>query len=313
MKLSIIVPCYNVENYVEKSIKSLVNQTLKDIEIIAIDDGSTDNTSKILDNLKKKNKNLVVIHKKNEGVSIARNEGLKIAKGEYIGFLDSDDWVNEDCYYKMYNKIKEGYDIVACSTALIYKDHKEIIKPNISEGYTNRKMMIDAYAVIWNKIYKKELIKDLYFKEKMSYCEDVLFLYEVYSKNPKCSVVDEQLHNYLQREGSLTYVYDDKLYDAVKSMDEVVKYYKENKLLETYKKEIEYSYVRYLYGSFLKRLARTKNYEKYKEGIKNTKAKVKKNFPHYRRNKYFYKSLKGIYFVLFNKLFAYIIFKKESR
>ena len=112
-KVSIIVPCYTVEGYINNCLFSLCNQSLKDIEIIAVDDGSKDKTGSILDDYAKKYDNLVVIHKKNGGVSAARNDALKVASGEYIGFLDSDDWVNVKMFEKMYNAAKENdYDLV---------------------------------------------------------------------------------------------------------------------------------------------------------------------------------------------------------
>lgn len=315
IKVSIIVPCYNVENYVEKSILSLMNQTLKEIEVIAIDDGSNDRTSEILDKIAKQYSNLKVIHKKNEGVSIARNIGIKEACGEYIGFLDSDDWVNSDMYEKMYNKAKEeDLDVVACDTNAIYPNYIKYISSNIKESNSNTKdLMINAYAVIWNKIYKKELLDDIKFKEHMSFCEDVLFLYMIYPKIKKIGVINEALHNYLQRENSLTYTYNEKLYQLIDSLDNVVAYYKQNNLFDEYREELEYSYVRYLYATFIKRLAKTKNKKEFIRGLDYVITKVKKEFPKYKRNKYInIFSFKNIYLKTFNKFTANLIFYLEK-
>lgn len=315
IKVSIIVPCYNVENYVEKSILSLMNQTLKEIEVIAIDDGSNDRTSEILDKIAKQYSNLKVIHKKNEGVSIARNIGIKEACGEYIGFLDSDDWVNSDMYEKMYNKAKEeDLDVVACDTNAIYSNYIKYISSNIKESNSNTKdLMINAYAVIWNKIYKKELLDDIKFKEHMSFCEDVLFLYMIYPKIKKIGVINEALHNYLQRENSLTYTYNEKLYQLIDSLDNVVAYYKQNNLFDEYREELEYSYVRYLYATFIKRLAKTKNKKEFIRGLDYVITKVKKEFPKYKRNKYInIFSFKNIYLKTFNKFTANLIFYLEK-
>lgn len=315
IKVSIIVPCYNVENYVEKSILSLMNQTLKEIEVIAIDDGSNDRTPEILDKIAKQYSNLKVIHKKNEGVSIARNIGIKEACGEYIGFLDSDDWVNSDMYEKMYNKAKEeDLDVVACDTNAIYPNYIKYISSNIKESNSNTKdLMINAYAVIWNKIYKKELLDDIKFKEHMSFCEDVLFLYMIYPKIKKIGVINEALHNYLQRENSLTYTYNEKLYQLIDSLDNVVAYYKQNNLFDEYREELEYSYVRYLYATFIKRLAKTKNKKEFIRGLDYVITKVKKEFPKYKRNKYInIFSFKNIYLKTFNKFTANLIFYLEK-
>ena len=313
--ISIIVPIYNVENYIEKCIDSLVSQTIENIEIILVDDGSTDNTPKIIDEYAKKYpEKIKVIHKENEGVSIARNVGMKEANGEYVGFLDSDDWVNPDMYEILYNKaLEEDFDVVACNTSAIYPDNEVIIESNIKDNESIKELMIDAYAVIWNKIYKKSLIENIKFKEKMNFCEDVRFLYMLYPKINKIGSVDMALHNYLQRTGSLTYTYNEKLYQLIDSLDDIVKYYKDEKIYEIYKEELEYSYVRYLYATFIKRLAKTKNKEEFDKGFNFVLKKVNEQFPNYKKNKYINKlNGKSLYLKYFNKTIANLIFKLEK-
>lgn len=312
VKVSVIVPCYNVEDYIDKCLLSLCNQSLKDIEIIAIDDGSKDKTGSILDDYAKKYSNLKVIHKVNGGVSAARNDALKIASGEYIGFLDSDDWVNVHMFKKMYEHAKSNdFDIVACDTVAIYPKKEMVIHSNIVDNQEVSKLLVDAYAVIWNKIYKRELLEGLTFNTKMSFCEDVLFLYEVYSRVNKVGAVNEVLHFYLQRDGSLTYTYNEKLYQLIDSMDHIVSYYKDNNILDKYYDEIEYTYVRYLYATFIKRLAKTKNKVEFKKGVNYVLGKVKESFPNYRSNKYL-TGKKGVYLKYFNKMFANLIFMLEK-
>ena len=286
--VSVIVPVYNVQDYIEKCLDSLVNQTLKQLEVIVVDDGSTDRTSLIVDDYQKKyNAMIKVIHKKNEGVSIARNVGLESATGEYIGFLDSDDWVNFDMYEKLYQKaIKDNCDIVACDTLAIYPDKKILIESHINETSTIKDLMLKAYAVIWNKIYKREIIKGIDFKAGMTFCEDVRFLYMLYPRIKKIGSVHESLHNYLQRSGSLTYTYDKKLYQLIDSLDDIVSYYKKNSLYEKYYDELEYAYIRYLFATFIKRLAKTKNKVEFDKGVNFVLNKVNTNFPNYRKNKY---------------------------
>jgi len=115
VKVSVIVPVYNVELYLEKCLDSLVNQTLKEIEIIVVNDGSPDNSQEIIDKYAKEYKNIKAYKKKNGGLSDARNYGIKKASGEYIAFIDSDDYVRLDMYEKMYNKAKSGnFDMVVC-------------------------------------------------------------------------------------------------------------------------------------------------------------------------------------------------------
>ncbi len=311
-KVSVIVPCYNVENFIHKCLFSLCNQSLKDIEIIAIDDGSTDKTGSILDDYAKKYDNIKVIHKNNGGVSAARNDALEMASGEYIGFLDSDDWVNGFMYEKMYNLAKANdFDLVACDTIAVYPKKEMVIHSNISNNQSVNKLMIDAYAVIWNKIYKRELLEGITFNTNLSFCEDVLFLYEIYSRVKKVGAINEPLHFYLQRNGSLTYTYNDKLYHLVESMDNIVSYYKENNVFDKYHDEIEYTYVRYLFATFIKRLAKTKNKIEFNKGYNYVINKVKENFPNYKNNKYL-DGKKGFYLKHFNKCLANLIFLLEK-
>lgn len=312
IKVSIIVPCYNVEEYIEKGLNSLVKQSLKEIEIILINDGSKDNTLNILKEYEKKDNRIIVIDKKNEGVSKARNNGLDTAKGEYIAFMDSDDWLEVDALKIMYEKAKEeNYDIVACDTMAVYPNKKQLIKSGIEDNQQNKKLMIDAYAVIWNKIYKKEILKNITFNTNLTFCEDVLFLYQIYERVKKIASVNKPLYNYLQRKNSLTYTYDKKLYQLIESQEEIIKYYKKNNIFEKYKEELEYTYVRYLYATFIKRLAKTKNIKKFKKGYKYVKEKVKENFPDYKKNKYL-NNKKGLYLKHFNYILASIIYIIEK-
>lgn len=313
IKISVIVPCYNVEKYVGKCVESLVNQTLKGIEIILVNDGSTDNTLEILKQFEEKSKNIILLDKENAGVSIARNVALDKAKGEYIAFLDSDDWLEVDAFEKVYKKAKEGdYDLVAFDTNAVYPDYKQYISSNIKDNEKLSELMIDAYAVIWNKIYKRELIDDIRFKEGMNFCEDVLFLYMIYSRVNKVGAISEPLHFYLQRVGSLTYTYDKKLYQLVDSLDNVVDFYKKQKKFNKYKDEIEYSYVRYLFATFIKRLAKTKNREEFVKGYKYVKEKVNEKFPDYKSNKYLKNGKKGLYLKHFNRILAEIVYMTEK-
>ena len=311
-KISIIVPCYNVENYIEKGLNSLINQTLKEIEIILINDGSKDKTIDIIKKYEKQDSRIKVIDKKNEGVSKARNDGIKIASAEYIAFMDSDDWFEENALELMYNKAKENdYDIVACDTKAVYPNKIEYIKSSIEDNQTNNKLMIDAYTVIWNKIYKKELLHDIEFDSELTFCEDVLFLYKIYSKVEKIGSVKQGLYNYLQRQNSLTYTYDEKLYQLIESQERIIKYYKKGNIFEKYKEELEYTYVRYLYATFIKRLAKTKNKKEFKKGYKIVKEKVKNMYPNYKKNKYL-NNKKGIYLKLFNYPIACLIYILEK-
>lgn len=185
-KISIIVPIYNTGIYLKKCIDSLLNQTLQDIEIILIDDGSTDESKDICDEYAKRDNRVSVIHKKNEGVSIARNTGIKKAKGNYIGFIDSDDWIESNMYQNMYNYAKDyNADIVFCDAVTVY-DNKQseidtftlleksrlITKDNIDSS-----LLAQIAGSACRGLYKRELFQenDIRFPVNLKFSEDRIF------------------------------------------------------------------------------------------------------------------------------------------
>lgn len=315
-KISVVVPCYNVEKYVEKCLDSILHNGMEDIEVIAVNDGSQDNTLDILKKYQEKYSNFVLIDQKNQGLSMARNTGLKKAKGEYIAFLDSDDSVEPNMYETMYEKAKVGnFDIVACGVNIVYPDKTNKIDCGLAHDVTTKKelknLMNQWYTVVWNKIYKKELLKNMKFKPGIWY-EDVEFLYRLLPKIKSVGVVNQYYCNYMQREGSITYTYNHKLYDLIDNFNGVIEYYKENNLYHQYKAELEYGYIRYLYATFIKRLAKSKNKKEFKKGVMYAQAEVKRNFPEYKKNSYLkIKSGKNFYLKHFNKFFATVIYYKE--
>ena len=317
-KVSIIVPAYNLEKYIEKCLDSLIHQTISDIEIIIINDGSKDGTKKIIDRFAKKYPKLIKpIHKINEGVSIARNIGIEKASGEYIGFVDGDDYIEPTMYEKMYLKAKNGdFDAVACDINIIYPTDNIITSSGFEEDIDcllqHKKQIIQSYAVIWNKIYKKNIIVDNVRFEKGVWYEDVEFLYKIFPFINRIGVVKEPLYNYLQRLGSITYTYNDKLYDIINNWDRIISFYKKNHFYKEFEQELEYSFVRYAYATFVKRLSKARDYSKFIKGVDFAIVKVNKFFPNYRKNKYLALNLKGFYLKHFNRALSRIIFLMEK-
>lgn len=186
--ISIIVPIYNVELYLKKCLNSIVNQTYKNIEIILIDDGSTDKSGAICDSYANVDNRIIVIHKNNEGVSSARNAGLQIAKGEYIGFVDPDDWIAEDMYEVLYlNAKKYNADVSVCKFKIVnYRFLANLTKKSndtIFLGLKESMYYMLSYKTGYhcgpcNKLYKKEIIKE--FDTKLSIAEDLLYNFEIY-------------------------------------------------------------------------------------------------------------------------------------
>ncbi len=315
MKVSVIVPVYNVEQYLSKCLNSLVKQELKELEIIIVNDGSPDNSQLIIDKYKKNYPNIRSFTKENSGLSDTRNMGIKYATGEYIAFLDSDDSVRPDMYKKMYEKAKEkDYDIVCGDVKYVYSDHEYIVKTDPMADTTNIKdVFINLYPAVCTKIFKRDLIvkNNMSFKSGVWY-EDVEFMYRLLPYVKSIGVIHEPFYEYLQREKSITSSVSPKIYDYINNMNGVIEYYKEKGIYEEYKKELEYAYVRYAYATFIKTCL---GYDKeaYLKAVDDAIKSVKEHFPKYRRNKYFYKSLKGLYLVLFSKMLAKILYKVRSK
>lgn len=309
VKVSIIVPVYNAEGYIEKCLNSLINQTLKEIEIIAVDDGSTDNTPKLLMKYKDKIK---IIHQKNQGVATARNRGLEYAKGEYIAFVDSDDWVDKNMIKKLYQKAKtKNFDCVMCNFSYVDDEKKwdgPVMPSNdIVDLNAKKNFLITMFPVIWNKIYKREKIAKFKFKDGV-WAEDVEYLYRILTNIDNIGVINDKLYYYYQRPKSESRLYDKRIYSYIYNFNGIIDFYKKNNLYEEYKLELEYCYVRYIYATFIKRATYFENKTYYKKAVDTAIKNVKETFPKYRKNKYLYKSKKGIYLLLFNKVVAYLYY-----
>lgn len=220
VRLSVVVPMYNSERYIERCINSIIDQDMEEMEIILINDGSTDKTKYIAERYVNKYKNVRLIHKeKNEGISAARNTGIKNAIGEYIVFIDSDDEINKGMFTNMYELGKKSNsDLVMCSYSRKYKDFDEDIKANIEEDYViyNRsdieKNIIPTfventeygYYYAWNKLYKREFleINNIFFREKIKFGEDWFLNLEVFEKINTFSYINEPYYNYFDNMGS---------------------------------------------------------------------------------------------------------------
>ena len=311
-KISVIMPVYNVENYIEKSIESVINQTLKDIEIIIVNDGSNDNSKTIIEKYLKKYTNIKYFEKENGGLSSARNYGLKYANGEYIAFLDSDDYIEQNMYEEMYNVAQnENADMVECDFIWEYPNKK---KNDIGRTYFSKKEAIEkARVVAWNKIIKKEVIEKtkVQFPMGLRY-EDIEFFYKIVPHLNKISFVKKCFVHYIQRKNSIANTQNIRTKEIFKVLDNVIKYYKENYLYEEYKEELEYTYIRILLCSSLKRICKIDNKYDRKKAIEETWTNINNNFPYWKKNKILNKkSVKNIYIKSWNnytyKIYSFIL------
>ena len=297
--LSIVLPVFNVEKYLERCIKSILEGTYKDLELVIVNDGTKDDSENIIIRYLEKYNNITYIVKENGGLSHARNVGYTYAKGEYIAFFDSDDYIEKDMYEKLMAKVKDyNYDIVVCDLYMEYeqtgkkiyvssnveKEYKDVEEDN-NEISIRKEIMENIYIAVHNKIYKKELIEKTFengmpFVNGMYY-EDIVYTYSILQNTRSISFVKEPLYYYVQRIGSISNNYDKKLYDIITSVEMLIENAVENNRFEDYKEILEYIGIRYMYGTFMKRIAKTKNKKIYLEGYNRVIQEDKKIYEKY--------------------------------
>lgn len=241
--VSIIVPIYNVEEYLKRCIDSLVNQTYKDIEIILVNDGSTDSSLNICKEYANQHKIIKLIDKMNGGLSSARNAGLKHCQGEYIAFVDSDDWVEPNYIEVLLDVLeKHNVDIAQCSyvkevgqvnsSKIINQYNEEILtgKDAIKKLYIK-----DDYVktvVAWNKLYRRNIFERIRFPEGLNY-EDEAIIHEILYKAGTLVKIDYTLYHYLIRKNSITQSeFSLKRLDAVKAFERRIDFFTKNKEIE---------------------------------------------------------------------------------
>lgn len=239
MKISVIIPVYNVEKYLKRCLDSVINQTYKNLEIILIDDGSTDKSGNICDEYAAKDKRIIVIHKENGGLSDARNKGLDICTGDYISFIDSDDWINLNYFDVLLKNLLE-YDVdVACCDYLRtnkYEQNNDINIENVQifrdekilEIYLEKEL-VSACA----KLYRKEKFYDVRFPLK-KVNEDISTIFLVFIRSKTVSFIDKKLYFYFRNTGSIT-----KSKFSRKNLDLLHAWKEVSNLSKNYSKEIK--------------------------------------------------------------------------
>ena len=303
-KVSVIVPVYNVEKYLERCLRSLITQTLSEIEIITVDDGSQDNSKKIIEKyIKIYPDKIKYLYKENGGLSSARNFGIPYAKGEYIAFLDSDDYIEPTMYEEMYNTAKtENADMVECDFIWEYPDKQ---KYDCGQIYNGKKEALEkARVVAWNKLIKREILE----KEKIEFpyglrYEDVEFFYKLLPSLNKIAFVKKYFIHYIQRDNSIVNTQNSKTMDIFKVLDNVIDYYKKNNYYQEYKEQLEYTYTRLLLCSSLKRMCKIKDKDERKKALNDTWNNLNTKFPDWKKNKLLKKnSVKNIYMRSVNRV-----------
>lgn len=230
--ISVIVPVYNVSNYLERCVQSLLDQSYADFELILVDDGSTDDSGQLCDQLAQQDQRIKVIHKPNGGLSDARNAGLEVASGQWLSFVDSDDWVEPDFLQKLHAAaVQSDAEVAICAYALTYDRQpcRSVLIGKASVVMVSERALEDILTyqrfggvMTWNKLYKKDLfIKQQIRFPKGKVHEDNFTTYKTYYYANKVAYIDEALYNYYQRDnGIMAEQFSEKRYHAVEAAQE---------------------------------------------------------------------------------------------
>lgn len=278
--ISIIVPIYNVEKYLKECIESIINQTYKNIEIILVDDGSPDNCGKICDEYSQKDKRIIVLHKENGGLSDARNKGIDIAKGDYLTFVDSDDFVNIDYIEKLYNSIKfNNTKLAQCGISKVNENNEIIEKLNYDENYikTSHEILNELYGkhlienvVVWNKMYAKELFENIRFPVGKIH-EDEFTTYKIFYSVDRISLLSDCLYNYRQtNESIIGKKFNKKRLNLLEALEERMDSFKNRNEIDLYEKTLKF-YIEQLRLYYIK-------VKKYIENSKEIQQDIKRKY-----------------------------------
>lgn len=305
-----IVPVYNTKRYLKRSLDALAGQTIphSELEILLIDDGSTDGSGDICDEYAEKYPDFIrVFHKSNGGQATARNYGIRMARGEYIGFADSDDYVDVTMFEKLYNLARaQDADLTEChyhsmlelpSEDGSFPKYREIgTRGTIRAHEDVRELFRNPQVSPWNKLYRRSVLvdNDVFFPEGMIY-EDTAFYIKALPFIKKHAYLDEKLVYYSVRQNStMTKNLGARVADIFKVLDDIIDFYHRNAIYRQYKDELEYFCVKIAFCSNLSRIGRVPNGYMRREFYAKTFDFVNKNFPLYRKNNFF-KGMIGMY------------------
>ena len=312
--VTIIVPIYNVEKYLKECIESIINQTYKNLEIILVNDGSTDDSLKICMNYKKKDNRIVIINKTNGGLSDARNKGIDAANGKYICFVDSDDYISSAYVELLYNEArKNNTDIVLCGIKYVNDEKKILSEYAYKKNFvkSGKELLIDYYQengveviVAWNKLYKRELFNTYRYNVGKIH-EDEFLTYKILYNLDKVSIISDKLYYYRKNDTSIVNKkFNLKRLDLLEALENRMRFFKEKSENKLYILTVEL-YVWVLKDFYVK----TKKYIDHSKNIQNTIIKKYKKM-----KKLFLKSkeitkikkIKYLCFYFFYDVYSYI-------
>ena len=249
--ISIIIPCYNMEQKIGKCISSIKKQSYENFEAIFVDDGSTDKTKNIIEEQIKNDERMKYFHKENGGVSSSRNYGIEKATGAYICFIDSDDYVEKDYLKELYdNLISNNSDIAICNFSRVYED--KIVENKIKKDFYH----LIRFPAAWNKLYKTSLFKDNHIEfPNKRVGEDLSVFGRLLMITDKISVVEKSLYNYIQSPTSSTHTYDDSQYDTFEMTESIENFAKERNLFDEFHSKLEFINIYHIFVATAYRLS----------------------------------------------------------
>lgn len=283
--VSVIIPVYNAEKTLKRCVTSIQNQSINEIEIILVNDGSVDNSAKICDEFSKEDKRITVKHIENSGPANARNVGMAMAKGEYIGFVDADDYIDENMYKDLYSAVSlNASDIVLCSYNIISNDllvtapqvHKfgnnTYAGDEIKEKLLSKFYVADIIGLsnLWNKLYRRQFLQDNHLKidEHLIRAEDYWFNFEAFMKAQGVTAVEKSYYYYVDTPGSIMHTFRETQFeDWVYNRKKLLSY---NDILK-FNIDEEQFYYRFIYNVsvYIMELSKRKNTKKINEILNN--------------------------------------------
>ena len=300
-KISIVVPCYNMEKKVKRCISSIKKQSYKEFEVLMIDDGSKDKTKEVIKKAIATDKRFKYYYKKNGGLSSARNYGLERATGKYICFIDSDDYIEKDYLKELYNSIIENdSDISICYFSRVYENKTNI--NHIEDGFSN----LIKFPAAWNKLYKTSLFKDNDINYPIGkWYEDLGTFPKLYMISNNVSIIEKSLYNYIQNSASIMHTYDDRIYQMYDIIEDIESFAKKKRLYSKYKNNLEFMNIYHVLVGTKYRASFRKDFDI--ETVKSILNYVEKKYPKWYRNN----DAKKLSFIF--RVFLYLISKKHFK
>ena len=297
VEITVIIPVYNAEKYIVECLQSLYSQTFKDMEVLVINDSSTDETVQVIEQFQEEHPtfelNLITVP--NGGAAKARNVGIRMARGNYIAFMDADDIADRDMFKIMINMAhQENADLVTCEFYWMYP--KKNVRQSLHSPKNNRELYIRAWVAPWNKLYRRSMLvnHDVFFTEGYTY-EDVSFYLKYI---PYCNVVKHIDCSFIYwRQHSTSTMgknQNKRIPQIFPVLNDAIDYYKKQGYYQEYESELEYFCAKLLWGSSMYRICQVRYAKERKKYISMTLEWLKENFPNWKKNKGFKKGVRGI-------------------